>query len=269
MPLAGMAVEQLGAWATQQPKVSSARERAVSISHPFAGSSPNLTQQTTSTGPAPILISDLEMGFFAARGSTTSTGADVTEGELDVTRIQLYRPNLARRFTPYLRSVRLREMTHTAERGVTTVNIGLSGSTVDDVLHRLHVQLAMERPFSANLRVLPGLRSNLPLASVIWAMVERQQIRAARELLTYLPDEPQYERLRTLVRPPTTSNSAYRDVDRTADYIWLREHGNEYAGRWVALSGGALLTSANSLRELRQQLRANPPESLPLIHFLE
>lgn len=128
---------------------------------------------------------------------------------------------------------------------------------------------APERPLTPNLRVLPGLRNMPPLASVIWAMVERQHVRVARELLAYLPDEPQYERLRRLVRPPATSSASERDVDRSREYDWLREHGNEYVGLWVALSGDALVTSANSLRELRQRLKEHPPVSLPLIHFVE
>jgi hypothetical protein len=35
---------------------------------------------------------------------------------------------------------------------------------------------------------------------------------------------------------------------------WLKEHGEEYVGRWVALRDDELVAVANSFNELRSQL---------------
>lgn len=36
---------------------------------------------------------------------------------------------------------------------------------------------------------------------------------------------------------------------------WLKDHRNEYRGKWVAISGSNLIASANSSRVLKQRLR--------------
>lgn len=114
-----------------------------------------------------------------------------------------------------------------------------------------------------------GVRRDPPIASVIWALVENQNLTAARKLLAELPDEPQYLQLRTLLRPPTTSKASRRDRERGAEYQWLREHASAYRGRWVAILGNELVASAATLRELRNSLRSTPLPSVPLVHFVE
>jgi hypothetical protein len=37
---------------------------------------------------------------------------------------------------------------------------------------------------------------------------------------------------------------------------WLKEHGEEYAGRWVALRDDELVAVADSFNELRSQLHS-------------
>ena len=50
-----------------------------------------------------------------------------------------------------------------------------------------------------------GQTGILPMAAVIWSLVERQQVGAARQLLSSLPDAPEYRKLRELLRRPRTS----------------------------------------------------------------
>lgn len=57
-----------------------------------------------------------------------------------------------------------------------------------------------------------------------------------------------------------------RDIDRTADFQWLREHGKEYDGQWVAVLGGKLLAHATSLAEVLSTLKEKKPAHPPLFH---
>ena len=107
-----------------------------------------------------------------------------------------------------------------------------------------------------------------PMASVIWSLVERQQVGAARQLLPSLPDTLEYRRLRALLRRPRTWSAPRRDRERSVDFRWLHQHGRDYVGRWVALAGGNLLAEADSLHALRSDLRQSAPQARPLIHFI-
>ena len=113
-----------------------------------------------------------------------------------------------------------------------------------------------------------GQTGILPMAAVIWSLVERQQVGAARQLLSSLPDAPEYRKLRELLRRPRTRSAPRRGRERSEDFRWLRQHGRDYVGRWVALAGGNLLAEADSLHALRSQLRQDAPQARPLIHFV-
>ena len=113
-----------------------------------------------------------------------------------------------------------------------------------------------------------GQTGILPTAAVIWSLVQRQRLGAARQLLSSLPDTPEYRKLRALLRPPRTWTAPSRDRDRSADFRWLHQHGRDYVGRWVAVADGCLLAEADSLRALRRQLRQSAPQGRPLIHFI-
>ena len=113
-----------------------------------------------------------------------------------------------------------------------------------------------------------GQNRILPMATDIWSLVERQQVGAARQLLSSLPDALEYRKLRALLQRPRTRSAPRRDRERSADFRWLREHGPDYVGRWVALAGGNLLAEADSLHALRSQLRQSAPQVRALIHFV-
>ncbi|MBV9156080.1 MAG: antitoxin family protein [Acidobacteriaceae bacterium] len=42
---------------------------------------------------------------------------------------------------------------------------------------------------------------------------------------------------------------------READLEWLKAHGNEYPGEWVALDGGALISHGSNARSVRDEAR--------------
>lgn len=110
----------------------------------------------------------------------------------------------------------------------------------------------------------------LPYTSLIRTLVERDQVSAARNVLNALPDEafeePQLLALKRVLAVPKVSKKGVADFDRSGEYQWLREHGREYVGKWVAVEGDRLVAVAESLKELRGQLRDLNLAKPPLIH---
>jgi hypothetical protein len=58
-------------------------------------------------------------------------------------------------------------------------------------------------------------------------------------------------------------------LSRHADFEWLRDPPAEFRGRWVALVGGRLVGSADSLDELAVALEPQSFERAPLVHCVE
>src|SRR5262249_47024747 len=120
-------------------------------------------------------------------------------------------------------------------------------------------RLVEDRAATGNAMSNRGLgqgENNAGILATIWRMVEDQRVGAARHLLNERPDTPEYARVKRLLRRPATRTDQRRDRPRTAEYEWLRSHSDEFRGRWVALSGDALIATSTSLRELREQLRS-------------
>ena len=103
-------------------------------------------------------------------------------------------------------------------------------------------------------------------------LVRREQIGAARRLLDLLPASAMKERavarLRRALTPPTVRPSGRKDHDHRRAYQWLRQHGREYQGQWVAVTEAGIVAAAPTLKQLRAQLRDLAPGEQPLIHKL-
>jgi hypothetical protein len=108
-----------------------------------------------------------------------------------------------------------------------------------------------------------------PYVSVIWSLVEAQQLRKARALLKLVPDAPEYARLKKLLSTPVSTPSPRQDFDRSAEYAWLSANAKDYVGKWVAVSGDSLVAVADTLRSLREEVRKARPARVPLLHFVE
>jgi hypothetical protein len=122
-------------------------------------------------------------------------------------------------------------------------------------------------------QAFPGPRTDIAsFVSVIRDLIEREQIAIARRTLEATPiglsEDPAMRRLRRVLAMPTTRAIARSDVDRGRAYEWLRQHGHQHRGRWVAVGEDGLLAAATTLRELRERLRASAPAVAPLIHKL-
>lgn len=57
-----------------------------------------------------------------------------------------------------------------------------------------------------------------------------------------------------LTRPKVTTKRSEHRVDIRKNHEWIKDHYQEYKGRWVALQDGELLADAGSAEELLQQV---------------
>ena len=105
---------------------------------------------------------------------------------------------------------------------------------------------------------------------VALSLMESEQVSLARKALAALPvgqvSDPMVVRLRNMLAVPVTKTSQKRDIDRTLDYQWIRDHAQDYRGQWVALDKGELLGAATSLRELLDRVKLLHSEHRPLLH---
>jgi len=109
----------------------------------------------------------------------------------------------------------------------------------------------------------------IPYVSVIWSLVEAQQLAKARALLKFVPEGLEYARLKRLLSVATAAVSQRKDLDRSDEFRWLTVNARNHAGYWVAVSGDSLLAASKTLKELRQELQRLAPPRTPLVHFVE
>jgi hypothetical protein len=102
-------------------------------------------------------------------------------------------------------------------------------------------------------------------------LVEQDYVGAARKLLAEALERGDHgEDLsgwqRVLAPAKTIRVGGERDIDRTPDFQWLKDHGDMYRGQWVALFGGELLASGEDLENLLAQLEDHPWGQRALLH---
>ena len=54
---------------------------------------------------------------------------------------------------------------------------------------------------------------------------------------------------------------------RMPEKEWLRAHGQEYSGQWVALNGEELLSHGSDAREVRDEARAKGVQTPLMVHI--
>jgi len=115
-------------------------------------------------------------------------------------------------------------------------------------------------------------RENLPYL-VVRDLIEREKIGAARKLLAAIPleylSDPLVLRLLKMLAQPKVKIREKQDIDRQKDYDWLRDHAQEYTGRWVALHNGQLLAAAATLRDISEKLKVLRLSRPPLLHRIK
>jgi hypothetical protein len=112
-----------------------------------------------------------------------------------------------------------------------------------------------------------------PYRERIRELVEQDDVSGARKLLAEALEKGNHgEDLsgwqRVLAPAKVIRVGGERDVDRTSDFQWLKDHGDEYRGQWVALFGGELLAHGDSLKSVRTQLEDHPSGGRALLHRL-
>ncbi len=55
--------------------------------------------------------------------------------------------------------------------------------------------------------------------------------------------------------------------NRMPEQEWLREHGQEYSGQWVALNGEELLSHGADARSVRDEARAKGVQTPLMVHI--
>jgi hypothetical protein len=127
--------------------------------------------------------------------------------------------------------------------------------------------VAKFRPSGTVLRIEAERIARVPSADLeqsnlddeLRAMVQEGRVDEARDRIKAELAAGRGQALRVwakLLEPPSSTpqpRSGRSDFDDNA--AWLREHTNDYRGKWVALSGGNLLDHDASLIKLRDRLR--------------
>ena len=113
----------------------------------------------------------------------------------------------------------------------------------------------------------------VPYISMIRAMLDRDQVAAARALLSVAlaesPNATELLRSAEILAVPTSARRSVQDSDRRREYSWLAAHARALRGKWIALVGSELVGSAASLTELLESLKPSGAQKLALIHRVE
>jgi hypothetical protein len=106
----------------------------------------------------------------------------------------------------------------------------------------------------------------------IRALLERSEIEAARALIKELavkwPDSDRVQHMAKVLAPPKvlgTSPATGRSFKPERD--WLRAHGREYPGCWLALEGDRLIAADPDLRVVLDAVHRDAPALAPLVHL--
>ncbi len=116
-----------------------------------------------------------------------------------------------------------------------------------------------------------GLSEARTYAEKIRMLVEADFVGEARKVLAEALERGDHgEDLsgwqRVLAPARVISVGGERDLDRTADFQWLKDHSRAYRGQWVALLGGELLAHDEALQSILNQLKSHPSGHQALLH---
>lgn len=121
----------------------------------------------------------------------------------------------------------------------------------------------------------PGRLIAFPYVDLIQAMLEREQVTAARRLIEFALNEgstsPALEKWLQVLAPPRLlgSKRGPSGPDRSQEVRWLAEYAQAYRGQWVAIEGDRLLAASENLKDLKSRLAKIDPPARPLLHWVE
>jgi hypothetical protein len=147
-----------------------------------------------------------------------------------------------------------------------------SSPSAEQLLGRSLLARATETRDVAIILLETGARRR-PYAAIVRALVEYEQLGAARSLVSYAlretPADSYIEKIYKLLSPPLVNPVPETDNNRVSEYQWLISHATDYRGRWVAIEGEHLIAHAASLKDLLAIVRIAQPHRRPLIHRVE
>lgn len=91
----------------------------------------------------------------------------------------------------------------------------------------------------------------------------------ARSAVQRYPTFASIQRLWSVLQPGEVRRSALRGQDRSAEIRWLREHGGQHKGKWVALAGGELMAASDRLGSVLKMLSKAAAGIRPFLHYVE
>jgi len=113
------------------------------------------------------------------------------------------------------------------------------------------------------------------LARKIRALLDDQQIVAAKEAAArgakLFPDHKWLRQADKVLNPTRVTVVPARDrgADRRKEYDWLRNHREEYQGKWVVLLEDALIACGDSFEDVVGRARSRDFKARPLVHHVE
>jgi hypothetical protein len=104
------------------------------------------------------------------------------------------------------------------------------------------------------------------------SMVEHEDVEGARAFVKELehrwPDSARVRHWARVLAPPVARRvpgSTGRSLDR--ERAWLREHGHEYPGCWLAVLGDRLIAADPDIGVVIQTIRSTPGAEDALLHL--
>ncbi len=106
------------------------------------------------------------------------------------------------------------------------------------------------------------IRSRLDQGEVLEAR------RLAGEAASVYPGDHDVTRINKILAPALVTRTPTLDADRTKEFDWLRQHADDFLGKWIAVLDGTLIASAETLRELLSAVEKRALSRPPLIHHV-
>ena len=103
-------------------------------------------------------------------------------------------------------------------------------------------------------------------------LIHRGDFEIARDRLAQYserwPEDRAIAQLKAILAPPKARVASAEEAPQfAAERGWLRHHGREHPGQWLAVLGDQLLDRDADVDELRRRLGKNPEGASALVHY--
>jgi len=150
-------------------------------------------------------------------------------------------------------------------------------ANLEEVLSTTRKKHTKHRPllhFIDHPSEIPGLQEAQTYAEKIRALVEADRVGGARALLAKALEKDDHGEDLSYWQEVLAPAKVIRvggelEPDRTPEFEWLRAHGREYRGQWVALVENRLLAHSSNLDEVLSTVKGMETSRRPLLHHLD